>query len=133
VIDRLERQYLPLSKRQEPCRSHSQGITGDAPVRRRESADLSRAAMLPSASPSPTLVPRVAKTSVAGTLQQPVKAVPSGTGNISPTSTSFSTMPGSPGSLNLRPEHEMHLGDLGSLDLDLGFDDDDGYSLSEHQ
>ncbi|KZT21743.1 hypothetical protein NEOLEDRAFT_727685 [Neolentinus lepideus HHB14362 ss-1] len=61
------------------------------------------------------------------------KAVPSGTGNISPTSTSFSTMPGSPGSLNLRPEHEMHLGDLGSLDLDLGFDDDDGYSLSEHR
>jgi hypothetical protein len=38
--------------------------------------------------------------------------------------------PGSPRSLFLRPEHEMHLGDLGSLDMrfteDEAGDDDDG-------
>ncbi|THH15430.1 hypothetical protein EW146_g5038 [Bondarzewia mesenterica] len=43
----------------------------------------------------------------------------SSTGNISPTTANFSmneTM-GSPRSLNLKPEHELHLGDLASLDL----------------
>jgi hypothetical protein len=39
------------------------------------------------------------------------------------------SMTGSPGSLHLRPEHEMHLGDMASLDLAMvGGDsgDDDG-------
>lgn len=43
----------------------------------------------------------------------------SGTGNISPTIASFSMteIPGSPSSLQLRPEHELHLGDMASLSL----------------
>lgn len=49
-------------------------------------------------------------------------------GNISPTTANFS-ITGSPGSLHLRPEHEMHLGDMASLDLALVGDDsgDDGF------
>ncbi|TFK83496.1 hypothetical protein K466DRAFT_554987 [Polyporus arcularius HHB13444] len=39
-------------------------------------------------------------------------------GSISPTTANFSIMTGSPGSLNLRPEHEQHLGDMTPLDLD---------------
>lgn len=49
-------------------------------------------------------------------------------GNISPTTVDFS-ITGSPGSLHLRPEHELHLGDMASLDLALvgdASDDDDG-------
>ena len=43
----------------------------------------------------------------------------SGTGNISPTIASFSMteIPGSPSSLQLQPEHELHLGDMASLSL----------------
>ncbi|KAG5647802.1 hypothetical protein DXG03_007724 [Asterophora parasitica] len=37
--------------------------------------------------------------------------------SISPTTANFSMTTGSPGSLFLRPEHEMHLGDMESLDL----------------
>ncbi|KAG6821441.1 hypothetical protein H0H93_010165 [Arthromyces matolae] len=37
--------------------------------------------------------------------------------NISPTTANFSMATGSPGSLFLRPEHEIHLGDMDSLDL----------------
>jgi hypothetical protein len=54
--------------------------------------------------------------------------------SISPITASFSMMTGSPGSLFLRPEHEVHLGDMESLDLGLrsGSDgplanDDDGW------
>ena len=45
--------------------------------------------------------------------------LPSGGGNISPTIASFSMteIPGSPSSLQLRPEHELHLGDMASLSL----------------
>ena len=47
-------------------------------------------------------------------------------GNISPTTATFSIMTGSPGSLNLRPEHERHLGDMPPLDLDAeGFEFDE--------
>jgi hypothetical protein len=48
-------------------------------------------------------------------------------GGISPTTANFSMseMNGSPGSLFLRPEHEMHLGDMTSLDLGLHSADDD--------
>ncbi|EJF58903.1 hypothetical protein DICSQDRAFT_182271 [Dichomitus squalens LYAD-421 SS1] len=50
----------------------------------------------------------------------------SSAGNISPTTANFSIMTGSPGSLNLRPEHERHLGDMPPLDLDAeGFEFDD--------
>ncbi|KAK7677825.1 hypothetical protein QCA50_019137 [Cerrena zonata] len=38
-------------------------------------------------------------------------------GNISPTTANFSMLTGSPGSLNLRPEHERLLGDMPHLDL----------------
>lgn len=38
-------------------------------------------------------------------------------GNISPTTANFSMITGSPGSLNLRPEHERLLGDMPTLDL----------------
>ncbi|KAF8550118.1 hypothetical protein OG21DRAFT_1514447 [Imleria badia] len=43
----------------------------------------------------------------------------SGTANISPTIASFSMteIPGSPSSLQLRPEHELHLGDMASLSI----------------
>jgi hypothetical protein len=37
--------------------------------------------------------------------------------SISPTTANFSMVTGSPGSLFLRPEHEVHLGDMESLDL----------------
>ncbi|KAI0820525.1 hypothetical protein BC628DRAFT_1413065 [Trametes gibbosa] len=58
------------------------------------------------------------------------KSISSSTGNISPTTANFSMLSGSPGSLNLRPEHELHLGDMPDLDLaddgleDYGEDDD---------
>lgn len=42
----------------------------------------------------------------------------SSAGNVSPTTASFSMTTSSPGSLNLRPEHERHLGDMPPLDLD---------------
>ncbi|KAI0655811.1 hypothetical protein C8Q70DRAFT_936193 [Cubamyces menziesii] len=55
------------------------------------------------------------------------KSISSSTGNISPTTANFSIMTGSPGSLNLRPEHERHLGDMPSLDLADGIEEyDDG-------
>ena len=44
-------------------------------------------------------------------------------GNISPTTANFSIVTGSPGSLYLRPEHEVLLGDMPSLDLH-GTEDD---------
>ncbi|KIL61701.1 hypothetical protein M378DRAFT_166672 [Amanita muscaria Koide BX008] len=48
-------------------------------------------------------------------------------GSISPTTANFSMVTGSPGSLFLRPEHEVHLGDLDTFSLDLGrVDDPDG-------
>ncbi|RPD58644.1 hypothetical protein L226DRAFT_572840 [Lentinus tigrinus ALCF2SS1-7] len=53
----------------------------------------------------------------------------SSAGNISPTTASFSIMTGSPGSLNLRPEHEQHLGDMTPLDLDADGFEFDGSSL----
>ncbi|OJT14558.1 hypothetical protein TRAPUB_8891 [Trametes pubescens] len=53
------------------------------------------------------------------------KSVSSSAGNISPTTANFSMLTGSPGSLNLRPEHERHLGDMPSLDLTDGFEDYD--------
>ncbi|KAH9942856.1 hypothetical protein B0H21DRAFT_511054 [Amylocystis lapponica] len=48
-------------------------------------------------------------------------------GNISPTTANFSFVTGSPGSLNLRPEHELHLDDMPSLDLRGDMEDDDEY------
>ena len=38
-------------------------------------------------------------------------------GNISPTTADFSMVTSSPGSLNLRPEHELHLEDMPSFEL----------------
>ena len=40
--------------------------------------------------------------------------------SISPTTANFSMVTGSPGSLFLRPEHEVHLGDLETFSLDFG-------------
>ena len=50
-------------------------------------------------------------------------------GNVSPTTANFSMteMTGSPGSLCLRPEHEMHLGDMVTLDLGYGTGDGDDF------
>lgn len=45
--------------------------------------------------------------------------------NISPTTANFSLATGSPGSLFLKPEHEVHLEDMASLDLGMCDDDDD--------
>lgn len=57
----------------------------------------------------------------------PNRSVASAT-SISPTTANFSMNTGSPGSLFLRPEHELHLGDMDSLDLgrrDVASDGDD--------
>ncbi|KIM74730.1 hypothetical protein PILCRDRAFT_827933 [Piloderma croceum F 1598] len=71
---------------------------------------------------SPTLI--IAKRS--SSLRHTQNRSMSSGGNISPMTANFST--GSPGSLHLRPEHELHLGDMASLDLamadDGGSDDD---------
>lgn len=40
--------------------------------------------------------------------------------SVSPTTVNFSIMTGSPGSLFLRPEHEVHLGDMETFSLDFG-------------
>jgi hypothetical protein len=60
------------------------------------------------------------------------RSMSSGEDNISPMTANFSVteMTGSPGSLYLRPEHEVHLGDMASLDLgyrlEQGERDDEG-------
>ncbi|KZT05151.1 uncharacterized protein LAESUDRAFT_750811 [Laetiporus sulphureus 93-53] len=48
-------------------------------------------------------------------------------GNISPTTENFSMTTGSPASLNLRPEHELHLQDMSEFDLSSDYDAEDGY------
>ncbi|KZT66212.1 hypothetical protein DAEQUDRAFT_813747 [Daedalea quercina L-15889] len=48
-------------------------------------------------------------------------------GNISPTTADFSMVTSSPGSLNLRPEHELHLEDMPSFDLNPEREDDGLY------
>ena len=69
-------------------------------------------------SPSPTLV--VSK--LPARQPQAPSYIPhhrsASSGNISPTTANFSMLTGSPGSLNLRPEHEKLLGDMPILDLD---------------
>ncbi|KAI0049077.1 hypothetical protein FA95DRAFT_1557349 [Auriscalpium vulgare] len=57
----------------------------------------------------------------------PRPSLGSSVGNISPTTASFSMaeMQGSPKSLFLRPEHELHLGDMASLDLRFDGEDDE--------
>lgn len=64
--------------------------------------------------PSPTLVMPKRSSSLRHTHQH--KRSMSSGDNTSPTTANFS-LTGSPGSLYLRPEHEMHLGDMASLDL----------------
>ncbi|KAH9852874.1 hypothetical protein C2E23DRAFT_885245 [Lenzites betulinus] len=74
---------------------------------------------------SPTMVlgrvqppPITTKASPRGPLNHAAnKSISSSAGNISPTTANFSMLSGSPGSLNLRPEHELHLGDMPNLDL----------------
>lgn len=73
--------------------------------------------------PSPTLV--VGRPFVKG--QSGHHRTTSSVGNISPTTANFSIMTGSPGSLNLRPEHEDMLGDMPTLHL-YGDYDPDSYS-----
>ncbi|EED84598.1 predicted protein [Postia placenta Mad-698-R] len=69
---------------------------------------------------SPTLV--LAKLGGAQHEHKHKHSIPSA-GNISPITANFSIVTGSPGSLHLRPEHELHLGDMPSLDLNADFDD----------
>ncbi|KAF7966606.1 hypothetical protein HWV62_27182 [Athelia sp. TMB] len=70
--------------------------------------------------PSPTLVmPK--RGSGLRHAHQHKRSMSSGN-TTSPTTANFS-MTGSPGSLHLRPEHEMHLGDMTSLDLALASED----------
>ncbi|KAL4070065.1 hypothetical protein V8B97DRAFT_523459 [Scleroderma yunnanense] len=59
--------------------------------------------------------------------QQSLVSVPVSIGNISPATADFSMteVPGSPTSLQLRPEHELHLGDMASLSL-YAMSDDEG-------
>jgi hypothetical protein len=74
--------------------------------------------------PSPTLIIPKRSSSLRHTHN---RSMSSG-GNISPLTANFS-MTGSPGSLHLRPEHEIHLGDMASLDLAMVGDEsseDDG-------
>lgn len=58
----------------------------------------------------------------------PNSSVTSSVGSISPSTADFSINTGSPGSLSLRPEHELLLGDMESLDLGVGNGDGDGES-----
>ncbi len=48
------------------------------------------------------------------------RMTPSTSASISPTTANFSIMTGSPGSLFLKPEHEVHLGDMETFSLDFG-------------
>ena len=66
--------------------------------------------------PSPTVV--VPKRSSPRHSYNPSKSMSDSGGNISPTTVDFS-ITGSPSSLHLRPEHELHLGDMASIDLAL--------------
>jgi hypothetical protein len=70
--------------------------------------------------PSPTLIIPKQNSGLRHTHNQSQ----SSGGNISPMTANFS-MTGSPGSLHLRPEHELHLGDMASLDLAI-VDDESG-------
>ncbi|EGN92060.1 hypothetical protein SERLA73DRAFT_164231 [Serpula lacrymans var. lacrymans S7.3] len=78
--------------------------------------------------PSPTLALPKRSDSMRHTNSNQ-QSVSSSTGNISPTTASFcmTEMTGSPGSLHLRPEHELHLGDMASLDLRSMSDDGEGF------
>ena len=76
--------------------------------------------------PSPTVVVPKRSDSLRHT-HNPNKSMSDSGGNISPTTVDFS-ITGSPNSLHLRPEHELHLGDMASIDLALFIDssgDDD--------
>jgi len=59
--------------------------------------------------------------------QQSLSSVHASMGNVSPATADFSMteVPGSPTSLHLRPEHELHLGDMASLSL-YAISDDEG-------
>lgn len=80
-----------------------------------------------SASPSPTMVfSKLSNSPKRVSHHEPGHSISSSAGNISPTTANFSMVTGSPRSLNLRPEHERHLGDMASLELDPG---DGGISI----
>lgn len=88
----------------------------DAGVAQRSSGGFSSPSGSP---PSPTLVMPKRGSGLRYTHQH--KRSMSSGNTTSPTTAHFS-MTGSPGSLHLRPEHEMHLGDMASLDLALASD-----------
>ncbi|EPS93811.1 hypothetical protein FOMPIDRAFT_1038980 [Fomitopsis schrenkii] len=70
----------------------------------------------PASPASPTLVlARLSSGPVPGIGQE--EKVRHEPGNISPTTADFSTVTSSPGSLNLRPEHELHLEDMPDFEL----------------
>ncbi|CAL1697494.1 unnamed protein product [Somion occarium] len=76
---------------------------------------------VPSRSPSsPTLVLSKLPTRQSQGSSQHSHHRAASSGNISPTTANFSMLTGSPGSLNLRPEHERLLGDMPMLDLCAG-------------
>ncbi|KAF8623311.1 hypothetical protein AX17_007453 [Amanita inopinata Kibby_2008] len=53
------------------------------------------------------------------------------TASISPTTANFSVVTGSPASLFLRPEHEVHLGDMETFSLDFGTRIEEGCVLDD--
>ncbi|TFY54544.1 hypothetical protein EVJ58_g8803 [Rhodofomes roseus] len=90
---------------------------GSARGDRDHSLDLSSRPQSPA---SPTLV--VAKLSCGPITGREEKMRPE-PGNISPTTADFSMVTSSPGSLNLRPEHELHLDDMPSFELNPELED----------
>jgi hypothetical protein len=73
-----------------------------------------------------TAFARPAPTNPNGKSRHASKPSVSSIGSNSSTNPDLSvmSMPGSPGSLNLRPEHERHLGDMMSMDFSLAGDSD---------
>ncbi|EIN05661.1 hypothetical protein PUNSTDRAFT_145627 [Punctularia strigosozonata HHB-11173 SS5] len=87
--------------------------------------DRSVASFAPSAPPSPTLVYAARHSSgpLAGRRRgghAPKQASVASMESISPSTANYSVLTGSPGSLNLQPEHDRHLLDLDMLSLDIG-------------
>ncbi|KAF8957216.1 hypothetical protein BDZ97DRAFT_1924825 [Flammula alnicola] len=73
--------------------------------------------------------PPITYRNFAGPGHQANKSITSTT-SISPTTANFSMVTGSPGSLFLRPEHELLLGDMESLDLGVRGADTDAGSIN---
>lgn len=94
---------------------HEDGFSasGSGPGERDQSSGFPK---LPLSPASPTLVlARLSDGPVPGMGQE--EKMRRDPGNISPTTADFSMITSSPGSLNLRPEHELHLEDMPDFEL----------------